>query len=107
MATAQVVSKASVRVTWKAHRDPKAHRCVKEIGRPIQRSRSAPPPARDKRLYTCAAAIMAMSQNFVVERWEAFSIKRRMVRSVKIAFSASAQWPLYAVLVWSVMPETR
>ena len=50
---------------------------------------------------------MAMSQNFAVERCEAFSIQRLMGRSVKIAYSASAQWPLYAVLVWSAMPETR
>jgi hypothetical protein len=58
---------ASVRGTWTAHGDPKTRRCVKETGRPIQRSRGAAPPARGKRLYTCAAAIMAMSQNFGCE----------------------------------------
>jgi hypothetical protein len=37
---------------------------------------------------------MAMSQNFAVERCEALSMQRLMVRRVKIAFSTSAQWPL-------------
>jgi hypothetical protein len=37
---------------------------------------------------------MAISQNFAVDKCEALSMQRLMVRKVKIAFSTSAQWPL-------------
>ena len=60
-----------------------------------------------KWFYTCVAVTVAMSQNFAIERCEAFSIQRLMVPSVKIVFSTSAWWPLYAVLVWSAKRKTQ